>query len=117
HLIRNKYNKVPTAFIANSNYTLDYYRKVLPRHMRSDLVLIPCGFDYDRFFNPTVQAPSDNERLRLLNVGSFQAKKNQAFVVDVAHELSERGFDFEIHLLGDGANRPAVESSVRDAGL
>jgi glycosyltransferase involved in cell wall biosynthesis len=117
HLIRNKYNKVPTAFIANSNYTLDYFRRVLPRHTKSDVVLIPCGFNYDRFFNSEVQPPADNERLRLLNVGSFQPKKNQAFIVDVARELLHRGVDFEIHLLGDGATRPEVESSVKSAGL
>ncbi len=117
HLIRNKYNKVPTAFIANSTHTLDYYQRVLPRHMRSDVVLIPSGFNYDHFFNSKVQPPGDTERIRLLNVGSFQDKKNQAFVVDIAHELLERGLDFEIHLLGDGANRPAVETSVRAAGL
>jgi glycosyltransferase involved in cell wall biosynthesis len=117
HLIRNKYNKVATAFIANSKHTLDYYRRVLPRHMRSDVVLIPYGFDHDRFFDPEVQPPDDNERLRLLNVGSFQPKKNQGFIVEIAQELLRRGLDFEIHLLGDGANRPAVESSVRAAGL
>jgi glycosyltransferase involved in cell wall biosynthesis len=117
HLIRNKYDKVRTAFIANSNDTLEYFRRVLPRHMQSDIVLIPLGFDYDSFFNPEVRPPGDNERLRLLNVGSFQAKKNQAFAVDVAKELRDRGLDFEVDLLGDGAERPAVESAVRAAGL
>ena len=117
HLVHNKYAKVPTAFVANSKYTRDYYRRVLPHHMRSDVVLIPCGFNYDRFFNPEVQPPRDGERILLLNVGSFQAKKNQAFVVDVAQELRRRGVDFEIHLLGDGATRSAVESSVSAAGL
>lgn len=117
HLIRNKYNAVSTAFIANSTHTWGYYRRVLPRHMRSDVVLMPYGFNYDRFYNAISRPSADNERVRLLNVGSFQDKKNQAFVVDIAQELVDRGFDFEVHLLGDGANRPAVESAVRDAGL
>lgn len=117
HLIRSKYDKVPTAFIANSTHTLDYYQRVLPRHMRRDVVLIPYGFNYDHFFNSMVRPPGDAERLGILNVGSFQDKKNQAFVVDIAHELVQRGLDFEVHLIGDGANRPAVETSVRRAGL
>jgi glycosyltransferase involved in cell wall biosynthesis len=117
YLIHKKYRTVPTAFIANSNHTLQYYRRVLPRRMRSDVVLIPIGFDYDRFFNPEVKPPSANERLRLINVGSFQPKKNQAFIVDVAKELRSRDLEFEIHLLGDGVTRPAVESSVRRSGL
>jgi glycosyltransferase involved in cell wall biosynthesis len=117
YLIRNKYSKVPTAFVANSRHTYDYYRRVLPGHMRDDVVMIPCGFDYDRFSNAQVQPPADNERVRLLNVGSFQPKKNQAFVVDVAQELVRRELDFEIHLLGDGETRPAVEASVKAAEL
>ena len=43
HLIRNKYNKVATAFIANSTHTLDYYRRVLPRDTRSEVSSFPRG--------------------------------------------------------------------------
>lgn len=117
HLVRHKYDKVPTAYIANSTHTRDYYRRVLPRHMRDDVVLVPAGFDYDRFFNPEGEPPSPGERVRLVNVGSFQDKKNQAFIVSIARELLARGLDFEINLLGDGVNRPAVERAVRAAGL
>ena len=117
HLIRHKYNKVATAFVANSAHTLDYYRRVLPRHMKDDVVLIPIGFNYDRFFNPKVEPPADAERVRLINVGSFQDKKKQIFIVDIARELRSRGIDFEINLLGDGANRTHVEATVRAAGL
>ena len=117
HLVRHKYNRVATAYIANSTHTRDYYRRVLPRHMRDDVVLLPYGFSYDRFFNPEVEPPAPGERVRLINVGSFQDKKNQAFIVPVATELLARGLDFEINLLGDGVNRPAVERAVRAAGL
>ena len=117
HLVRHKYNKVATAFIANSSHSLDYYRRVLPRHMKDDVVRIPYGFNVERFFNPEVEPPADAERVRLINVGSFQDKKNQIFIVDIARELRSRGFDFEVNLLGDGANRSAVEAAVAAAGL
>jgi glycosyltransferase involved in cell wall biosynthesis len=117
HLIRHKYNKVPTAFVANSTHTLAYYRLVLPRHMNDDVVLIPIGFNYNRFFNPEVTPPADTERIRLINVGNFQDKKNQSFVVDIALELRRRGLDFEINLFGDGPNRAGVEAAVGTAGL
>jgi glycosyltransferase involved in cell wall biosynthesis len=117
HLIRQKYNKVPTAFVANSTHTLAYYRRVLPRHMKDDVVLIPYGFNYKRFFNAEAEPPAENERVRLINVGSFQEKKNQIFIVDIARELLHRGLDFEIALLGDGANRVRVQAAVEAAGL
>jgi glycosyltransferase involved in cell wall biosynthesis len=116
-LIRRKYNRVPTAFAANSSHTFDYYRHVLPDHMKADVVLIPYGFNYNRFFSPEVRPPADGERVRLINVGSFQDKKNQIFLVDVARELLGREVDFEIAFLGDGANRAGVEGAVRAAGL
>lgn len=117
HLIRHKYNKVATAFVANSTQTLAYYRRVLPRHMKGDVVLIPNGFNYNRFVNPKVEPPPVGQRIRLINVGSFQDKKNQIFIVDIASELRSRGFDFEINLLGDGANRAGLETAVRAARL
>jgi glycosyltransferase involved in cell wall biosynthesis len=117
HLIRHKYNKVPTAFVANSNHTFAYYRRVLPRHMRKEVFFIPVGFDYHRFFNAATAPPADRERVRLINVGNFQDKKNQIFIVAIAAELQRRGFDFEFNLLGDGINRARVEAAVRAAGL
>lgn len=117
HLIRHKYNKVPTAFVANSTHTRAYYRRVLPRHMKDDVVLIPVGFNYNRFGNPEVEPPAAAERIRLINVGSFRDRKNQIFIVDIARELRSRGIHFEINLLGDGPNRARVEAEVRAAEL
>jgi glycosyltransferase involved in cell wall biosynthesis len=117
HLLRHKYSRVPTAFVANSTHTRAYYQRVLPRYMRGDVVLIPPGFDVNRFAGPEVGPPADGEQIRLINVGSFVDKKNQIFIVDIAQELRGRGVDFEINLLGDGANRAGVEAAVRAAGL
>jgi len=117
HLMRHKYSKVPTAFVVNSRHTSAYYRRVLPHHMKDDVVLIPVGFNYDRFANPDVKPAADGERIRLINVGSFQDKKNQIFIVEIARELRRRGVDFEISLLGDGVKRGRVEAAVRAAGL
>ena len=116
-LFREKYDKVPTAFIANSTHTRDYFRHVLPRRMRDDIVLLPYGFDYERFVNERAAPPAERERVRLLNVGSFQEKKNQRFLVAVARELVARGLDFDLDLVGDGVERPAVERAVEEAGL
>jgi len=117
HLVREKYRKARTWFIANSTHTLAYYRRVLPASMKGDVHLIPYGFAYNRFRRRDARASRDGEPIRLLNVGSFQDKKNQIFLVDIAQELRRQGVDFEVHLLGDGENRAAVEDAVAAAGL
>ncbi len=117
YLIRTKYRRVRTSFVANSHHTLDYYRTVLPGFMRDDVHLIRYGFDYARFRAPEPRSPAAGEPLRLVNVGSFQDKKNQIFIVRIAEELREAGVDFQIHLLGDGANRARVQEAVHRCGL
>lgn len=117
HLIRTKYRRVKTAFIANSAHTQRYYRTVLPRSMRHDVHLLPYGFDHARFRAPEIRVPSPGEPLRIVNVGSFQEKKNQILVVHIADELRRLGVDFRVDLLGDGALRPRVESAVKERGL
>lgn len=117
YLIRKKYRRVRTAFIANSRHTREYYRHVLPAFMREDVHLIPYGFDYQRFAAPAPKILDPGRPLRLVNVGSFQEKKNQIFIVDIGKALREAGIAFEIHLLGDGEHRNRVREAVEARGL
>lgn len=117
YLVRNKYKKARTWFIANSSHTYEYYRSVLPSQMKEDVHLIQYGFDFQRFRTKNEPAIDPQKPLQLVNVGSFQDKKNQIFIVDIALELQKDGVEFEIHLLGDGQNRSKVQKAVEDAGL
>ena len=117
YLIRNKYRRVRTWFVANSSHTLAYYKAVLPRFMRGDVRLLRLGFDYERFRARELPTLPASGRIRLINVGSFQHKKNQIFIVSVARALREAGIDFQIDLLGDGENRARVQEEVDRAGL
>ncbi len=117
YLIRRKYRRVRTAFIANSAHTLRYYQTVLPRFMRDDVHLLQYGFDYARFRASEIRVPRPGETLRIVNVGSFQEKKNQILIVRIAEELRGSGVDFQVDLLGDGLLRPRVESAVKERGL
>lgn len=116
-LFRRKYSRVTTHFVANSANTLEFYRRVLPRGMRSAVHLIPYGFDFARFHRADRALGELSRPLRLVNVGSFQEKKNQALAVAAAAELRKTIPSFELNLLGDGLTRPAVEELVRQAGL
>lgn len=117
YLIRNKYRWVRTSFVANSSHTLTYYEAVLPRFMREGVHLLRYGFDYERFRARELPTLPASGPIRLINVGSFQRKKNQLFIVSVARALGEAGIDFAIDLLGDGENRARVQAEVDRSGL
>ncbi len=112
-----KYARTRTYFVANSQDTAAYYRRVLPRHMRRDVRLIPYGFEFARFFRKVPLERSPGRPLRLVNVGSFQPKKNQAFLLEVAAALTKAGVELELDLLGDGATRAQLEAVASARGL
>jgi glycosyltransferase involved in cell wall biosynthesis len=112
-----KYSKVNTYFIANSQHTYDYYKKVLPLRQSKSLVKMDYGFQYDRFFDPKHRSIDSNKTLRILNVGSFQHKKNQSFIIDIAKELLNYTENFEIHLIGQGEYFNAVQARVYSENL
>ena len=117
YLIRKKYSHARTSFIANSTHTRRYFQDVLPRFMRDDVHLLRCGFDYGRFRADAIRVPQAGETLRIVNVGSFQEKKNQILIVRIADELRKAGVDFHVDLLGDGALRGTVQEAVDRLGL
>ena len=100
------------TFIAISHDTEHYFRKTA-RHF--DVQFLPNAIDYENFHCSEDQQPSP--KLRLVNVGSYQDKKNQRFLVVVAKVLRERHIDFEMNLLGDGEKFNAVASLIKENHL
>lgn len=111
-LIFKKYQKIDTHFIANSEYTKKYFEKVLPKKQRANLQLIQLGFDFKKFYNHEPKFIRTGVPLKIINVGSFQPKKNQVFLIDIALSLKKRGIDFNMHLLGDGKEKENVQHIV-----
>jgi glycosyltransferase involved in cell wall biosynthesis len=59
-----------------------------------------------------------NQPLRIGYVGRLvQAQKRVMEFVPVAEQLVKGGIDFELHLIGDGSERPDLEAAFRRAGL
>lgn len=115
-LMTRKYNRVPTAFAANSTHTLQYFRRVLPRRMRSDVRLLHIGFDLDRF-RSAPRSLRVGQPVRLINVGSFVEKKNQQLLVRIGRALADRGVAFRIDFLGDGPDRTKIRALAESLGL
>lgn len=112
-----KYSKVNTYFIANSQHTYNYYKKVLPSKQARSLVKMDYGFQYERFFYPNHRSINHDKTLKILNVGSFQHKKNQIFAIDIAKELLKYTENFEIHFIGQGEYFDAVQARVYSENL
>ncbi|MBR4497967.1 MAG: glycosyltransferase family 4 protein [Bacteroidales bacterium] len=97
------------TFIAISHDTEQYFRKTARQY---DVQFLPNAIDYEKFHCDNDHQP--NTKLRLVNVGSYQAKKNQSFLVAVAKILRERHIDFELNLLGDGEKFGEITSLIKN---
>lgn len=100
------------TFIAISHDTEQYFRKTARQY---DVQFLPNAIDYEKFHRDNDRQPS--AKLRLVNVGSYQAKKNQRFLIEVAKKLHERHIDFELNLLGDGGKFGEITSLIKNNGL
>lgn len=100
-----------TTFVAISHDTESYFRSTQPYRV----VLLPNAIDYNKFY--VGDRHRQGTRLRLVNVGSYQDKKNQKFLVEVAKVLRNRNVDFEINLLGDGERYGDVSKLILEGNL
>ena len=100
-----------TTFVAISYDTESYFSQTQPYRV----ALLPNAIDYEKFHNGE---PRDGHtKLKLINVGSYQDKKNQRFLIDMAAELQTQGVDFELNLLGDGENYNTIAGLIKDRNL
>lgn len=97
------------TFIAISHDTERFFRETARQY---NVLFLPNAIDYEKFHRDNDRQP--NTKLWLVNVGSYQAKKNQRFLVEVAKKLHERHIDFEFNLLGDGEKFGEVASLVKN---
>lgn len=101
-------------FIAISKDAEEYAAKVIPRSSR--LYYLKNAIDFDLFYHP-VKKIDTTKLIQLINVGSFQAKKNQQFLIDVIKYLNKEEERFHLRFLGDGKERNAVEQKAANLGV
>jgi len=109
-----QYKKVNNHFIAISEHTDEYLRKVLPESLKKNIHFLSNAIDTSLFMNDRVRIPEG--LLRLINIASFVEKKNHKFLVDVAVELKQRAIAFELTLIGDGALKNDVREYAKKNG-
>ena len=100
------------TFIAISHDTEQYFRKTARQY---DVRILPNAIDYEKFHCNKEQQSST--KLRLVNVGSLNTNKNQIFLIDVAKILADKGFDFELKLVGGGQDYSMLKQRIETLGL
>ncbi len=75
-----------------------------------------AGVGLDLSVFPRTEPPGGDVP-QLAWVGEYTQRKRPLEAVRVAEILRRRGFDFRLHLMGDGALMPEVRSEVRRLGL
>ena len=117
-LMIKKYRKCHNHFIAISSDTELFLKKNLPKDLHR-IMLLSNAVDVERFKRPAdfKREQTGHDMIRLVNTGSFVDNKNQAFLIDVALSLKQRGYLVNFDLLGDGPNRSKIENKIKDNGL
>ncbi len=117
-LVNGKYKKNKnTYFIANSPDTLSYFQSTVPSFLKQNVKLIEIGFDFNRFHLPKREVKPPNKKFSLINIGRYEERKNQKFIVEIAHLLKNKGFEFEVNLLGTGDCIDKVKNQIRELHL
>ena len=111
-LLRKLYKqKQPQHFIAISKSEKKYVED--SKSVRGEITLLSNAINSHKFTkNPKQKEP---DFLSLINVGSFQAKKNQAYLLRVlGHLKKQKQFHSKLTCLGDGPLRaPFIEEAER----
>ncbi len=86
------------------------------------ITVIENGVDMDLFRSaPRVQLHEElglsHEQKLILTVGRLEKIKGQQYIVKAMELLSQKVKNLHLILVGDGGNRPALETQVRLAGL
>ena len=114
HLV-SQYLACNNKFISISADTTKYFNDVLPKKLAKNIYSLDNAIVTEGFNK--INHKRDLSKIRILNVGSFQAKKNQKFLIDISEELIKQGQDVEVVMLGNGDLYNEVKQLVESKGL
>lgn len=110
-----QYKACQNTFIAISPDTYQYFRNELPKVLAPRVQFLPNAIQSARFTKNS--AKFSGEKIRMINIGSFTPKKNQAFLLEVLLELNKKNVPCELVLAGSGALIESVKEASQRKGL
>ncbi len=112
----NHYEQCNNRFIAISPDTASYFKSHLSASLAANVVLQPNAIDRKRFSRQSA-LPYSMEKLKLVNIGSFVAKKNQRFLLGVVKNLLSQGVETHLTFAGEGPLLVEVQREAEELGL
>lgn len=99
--------------VANSNGLREMALRMFPD---IDIEVIPNGVDISRFSSPLRKIP--DEPVRILFVSRLIRRKGLQFLIEAVPLIRRQtAVPFEIHIVGDGPDRPLFEEQIAARGL
>jgi glycosyltransferase involved in cell wall biosynthesis len=95
-------------------YNKTYLERVLGQDLSHKVSCIHHGLDLDKY-RPRSSSP--NGHSKILSVGRLSEKKGFVHLVRACHILRNRGYGFTCHIVGDGPQRPELESLIERFSL
>ena len=80
----------------------------------SKIRVVRCGLDRDLLQSATQSIP---DSARLVCVGRLSEQKGHFILLDAVSQLTRRGMNVELVLVGDGELRPEIERRISDLGI
>ena len=97
-----------------SEYNRDFIARSCGEHLAQRVRVVRAGIDPAAF--AVGQRPA-NGRPRILSVGRLVAKKGHRHLIEALALLRRRGYDFEVVVVGEGPERPALARLIDERGL
>ena len=95
------------------NMDVMYTKGMYSNIYKKDSAVIPNGIQMKEF---ELELPKF-ERFSFLCIGRLKIPKNQSALIKAAKELVDKGYDFEVLLVGEGPDKEMLEQEVKELGL
>ncbi len=105
-------DKIITCCAFNKTYLAEHYPEIFPA-ISDKLTVCYHGLDFKEFvFQPVKPAPN-----RVVAVGRLASEKGFAYLLQAAHQLSKRGTQIELEIVGDGEEAGALKRLAKQLGI
>ena len=106
--------KAARFVVTVSAYNKQYLMKHYGRDLEDKIHVIYPLIDIQQFAS---RPPLHSDGINILSVGRLVEKKGYPYAIEAARLLRERGCQFVWKIVGEGVDRPQLETAIRERGL